>query len=93
MRTKRGQQKRGGLRVRVRACYPRGMGDPPKAPAASKPSNPVRQTGEDIAFEKDEQRRKQAARTGYAHTMAPQRPAAGSVLTTPPATVKKSILG
>lgn len=88
-----GRQGRRRLSGIARGCYARGMGDPPKPQQASKPSNPVRQTGEDIAFVKEEERRKQAARKGYQFTMNPQRPASGSVLTTPVQPTKKTVLG
>jgi hypothetical protein len=86
-----GRQGCGGLSACACAVYARGMGDPPKPQPASKPSNPVRQTGEDIAHASEEERRKQAARRGYERTLNPVRPA-GSVLTTPVET-KKTVLG
>jgi hypothetical protein len=67
------------------------MGKPPAPPTAPKPSNPVRETSEDVAFAKEEQRRKQAARRGYQFTMNPTR--GTSALAVPAVTPKKTVLG
>ena len=49
-----------------------GAGAPKQTPPTPPPP-PVRQTGEDIAFTKEEERKKQGARRGYAATLNPSR--------------------
>jgi len=70
-----------------------GMSSPKQTPPTPPPP-PVRQTGADVAFEKEDQRKKQAARRGYADTMSPQRSllaggATGAAADAP----KRSLLG
>ena len=61
---------------------------PPKQFPPTPPPPPVRETGADIAWAKEEERRKQQARRGYQFTMYPQR----SMLAPEPG-VKKTTLG
>ena len=59
------------------------------SPKAIKPTPappPVRETAEDVELAKDEQRKKQALRQGYASTLVAQASAQG-------AEVKKTLLG
>lgn len=65
---------------------------PPKQTPPTPPPPPVRQTGADVAFEKEEQRKKQAERRGYADTLTPQRSllAGGNTAADAP---KRSLLG
>lgn len=64
---------------------------PPKQTPPTPPPPPVRQTGEDIALAKEEERLKQGRRQGYAATMQPSRSLlTGSASTTEP---KRSLLG
>ena len=61
---------------------------PPKQLPPTPPPPPVRETGADIAWAKDEERRKQQARRGYQFTMHPQR-----LMLAPEAGMKKTTLG
>ena len=54
-----------------------GMSSPKQTPPTPPPP-PVRQTAAEVGYEKENQRKKQAQRQGYADTMNPQR--SGSLL-------------
>ena len=67
-----------------------GMSTPKQTPPTPPPP-PVRQTGADVAFEKEAQRKKQQDRSGYADTLTPSRSLMAGAATTE--TPKKSLLG
>lgn len=66
---------------------------PPKQQTPQKPAAPISENGADIAWVKEEEKRKQAARRGYAATLDPTRKA--STVLAPGATAlpKKTALG